>query len=80
MVVSKSNIKNGITIIYQNSHIVAPDPCVEFLVSVSPYIPRIVWGAVAWATYALVGPMSILQWRMASGCASIMGLMGPLDM
>ena len=55
-----------------------PEPCVEFLVSLSPYIPLTVCGAVARATCDLVGPISALQCWMASGWARIIGEIGPL--
>lgn len=55
-----------------------PDPCVVFRVSVSPNCPLMEAGEVYLARNTLVGPMSSLQWRMASSLARTYALIGPL--
>lgn len=55
-----------------------PEPCVVFRVSVSPNCPLIEAGEVYLALNTLVGPISSLQWRMASSRARTYALIGPL--
>lgn len=55
-----------------------PEPCVVFRVSVSPNCPLMEAGEVCLALNTLVGPMSSLQWRMASSLARTYALIGPL--
>lgn len=56
----------------------SPEPCVVFRVSVSPNCPLIEAGEVYLALNTLVGPISSLQWRMASSRARTYALNGPL--
>lgn len=56
----------------------SPEPCVVFRVSVSPNCPLIEAGEVYLALNTLVGPISSLQWRMASSRARTYALIGPL--
>lgn len=56
-----------------------PDPCVVFRVSVSPNCPLMEAGEVYLARNTLVGPISSLQWRMASSLARTYALIGPLS-
>lgn len=55
-----------------------PEPWVVFRVSVSPNWPLIDAGEVYRALNTLVGPISSLQWRMASSLAKMYARIGPL--
>jgi len=55
-----------------------PDPCVAFLVSVSPCFALIESGLLSWPLKTLVGPIKWRHTAMASSRASIYASDGPL--
>lgn len=55
-----------------------PDPCVAFLVSVSPCLALIVSGLLIWHLNTLVGPIKRRQTEIASTLAKMYTSDGPL--
>ncbi len=63
---------------YNRHQFHSPEPWVMFLVSVSPYFPRMVSGCESLALNTLVGPINSLHFAMAFSLASMWTSDGPL--
>jgi hypothetical protein len=58
---------------------ISPEPCTALRVSESPNLPLMLSGAVNWARYTFVGPISFLQTLIASCRANMCTSDGPLQ-
>jgi len=65
-------------LINTSNKIKLPDPCVAFLVSVSPCLALIESGLLSWHWKTLVGPIKRRQTEIASSLANIYASDGPL--